>query len=351
MTRRRDLVWVLLSVSAASSSAYGQDRRSVSEPAFPATCVTLQAPLSSTTRGPVIGESAIEQDTESAAETQIIANAVAQCAPGQAVELALGHRSSNNAFLIDPLVIPRGVSLIIDGGVTVYASRDPANFQDPTTPTILCGTIGDYKVNQGCKPLLTLAANSGVYGYGILDGQGNRTSLSGENAGQTSWWDLLGQKKGCNQAASTASSSCQQASPLMVSTGNVPSDGSPNSGLTLYKITIRNPPFHTVNLGGTAVTVWGVKVQLPWNIANTDGFDVHGTDITIYDSIVANGDQDIAFTSNTTPTINITVDHFRAYGKGGIALLDDGVGISDLLIQNTLITGTCPASQEPRSMA
>jgi hypothetical protein len=150
-------------------------------------------------------------------------------------------------------------------------------------------------------------------------------------------------KKGCKEDGSTAPSGCEQASPLMVATGSVAGGGSPNSELTLYKITIRNPPFHTVNLGGAYVTVWGVKVQAPWNVPNSDGFDVHGTDITIYDTTVANGDQDIAFTSDTDPTSYITVDHFRAYSKGGIALLGDGVGITDLLIQNTLITGDLPS--------
>jgi polygalacturonase len=279
----------------------------------------------------------------------MLKKAFKHCGRGQAVELALGLRASDNAFLINPLELPDGISLIVDGGVTVYASRDPANFQDPSMPNVVCGTIGEYPV-QGCKPLITLASNSGIYGYGILDGQGDKTLLSGENAGQDTWWDLLTQKHDCKQdgsssqqSVSTDAKTCQEASPAMVAT--VPSASvSENQDLTLYKITLRNPPFHTVIVGGEGITIWGVKVQAPWIVPNTDGFDIHGTDITIYDTTVANGDQDIAITSDSsTPTSNITVDHFRAYSKGGIALLDDGAGISNVLIQNVRITGDLPS--------
>ena len=329
--------------SAATSAARAQDRRSVAEPNFPPTCATLHAPLRSTDHGPDIGQTAAEQDVEAAAETAALADALSRCAPGQAVELALGRHSSHDAFLINPVTLPQGVSLVVDGGVTVFASRNPENFQDANTPAITCGTVGPYPVNQGCKPLLTLAASSGVYGYGVLDGQGNGTLTGGVNAGKVSWWDLLTQKKdGCTQSGSLASEEgCEEASPLMISTGNV--KGSPNSDLTLYKITVRNPPFHTVDLGGSGVTVWGVKVQAPWNVPNTDGFDVHGTDITIRDTAVANGDQEIAVTSNSALTTNITVDRFRGYGKGGIALLGDGVGISNVLVQSADITGDLPS--------
>jgi polygalacturonase len=347
MTCNKPLLAAVL-FSASAVSAYAQDRRDVAEPAFPPTCVALQAPLRSSERGPIVGQTAAEQDAESASETTIILDALGHCKHGHAVELTLGLNKSDNAFLINPLILPEGVSLIIDGGVTVYASRDPENFQDPSTPTVVCGTIGDYPV-QGCKPLITLAAHSGVYGYGILDGQGEKELIGGENAGQATWWNLLTQKKDCKQdgsssqqSASPDAMSCQEASPVMIATEKS-SDGSSRSDLTLYKITIRNPPFHTVELGGKNITIWGVKVQSPWIVPNTDGFDINGTDITIYDTTVANGDQNIAITSGATPTTNVTIDHFRAFSKGGIALLDDGAGVSDVLVQNVDISGDLPS--------
>jgi polygalacturonase len=129
----------------------------------------------------------------------------------------------------------------------------------------------------------------------------------------------------------------------MISAGNVKGAGSSNEELTLYKFTIRNPPFHTLLLGGTDVTVWGVKIQSPWNVPNTDGFDVHGANITIEDSTVANGDQEIAVTNGSDGTSHLTVDHFHGYSKGGIALLADSSSISNLLIEKVNITGDLPS--------
>lgn len=331
-----------------TTTSYGQDRRHVSEPVYPTICVSLPAPLHSKEEQPVIGETAAEQDAASAKATALIVQALADCAPGQAVRLTLGETPSLNAFLVNPFVIPEGISLIIDGGVTVFATRNPTNFQDPSTPSVVCGTIGDYAINQGCLPLLTLSANSGVYGYGVLDGQSNRVLLGPIGDGTSTWWDRLTQKKEKNKNnfcsnQTSDPSLCVQANPLMVSTGTIKGKSDLGSNLVLYKITIRNPPYHTVKLGGAGVTVWGVKVQAPWNIPNSDGFDVHGTDITIKDTIVANGDQEIAITSGATITSYITVDGFKGYSKGGIALLGDGVGITDVLIRKADITGALPS--------
>ena len=116
-----------------------------------------------------------------------------QCGSGQAVELTLGADNSRNAFLVNPISLPLGVSLIIDAGVTVYGSRDPRNYQDPSTPAIQCGNYGPvatYKVGKGCLPLITLTGYSGVYGYGVIDGQGDKLLLGGIWANKCTWWGL-----------------------------------------------------------------------------------------------------------------------------------------------------------------
>jgi polygalacturonase len=346
------IVFALCGMAVPSLPA--QDLRNVQEPAFPPTCAVVHAPLRSTAKGPWIQDDVTIQDAESLAETTIVKDALQQCAAGQngqAVELALGAGGAYNAFLLNPIQLPQGVSLIIDGGVTAFATRDPRNFQDPST-TVACGTYGPmppYGVNVGCLPLFTLAANSGIYGYGIIDAQGNKDLLFYPPFDATVtapaqpfiWWDLTSDKSGCVTAS--PAQNCEQASPLVISAGNVQS-GSPNDNLVLYKITIRNPPFHTTTLGGTNVTVWGVKVQSPWNIPNTDGFDIHASNVTVEDTSVANGDQEIAFGSNgTTPSENITVDHFRGYSKGGITILGGGFATSNLLAQNINITGDLPS--------
>jgi polygalacturonase len=334
------------------ASLRAQDQRNVPEPPFPATCAVVHAPLRSSGERPIVGSTAAQQDAESEAETKLIRDGLHQCAAQQAVELALGHDSSYNAFLLDPVTLPQGVSLIIDGGVTVFASRDPRNYQDSTT-TVQCGTYGPeppYGVNVGCIPFLTLAANSGIYGYGVIDAQGGKQLIFYPPFDSTvtaptepfNWWALTSQKSGCVTAF--PDKNCEQSSPLVISGGDSKEANSPNDNLTLYKITIRNPPFHTVSLGGTNVTVWGVKVQAPWNLPNTDGFDIHASNVTVYDTTVANGDQEIAFGSNgTTPSQNITVDHFHGYSKGGITILGSGDATSNLLVQNVDITGDLPS--------
>jgi hypothetical protein len=330
----KNLFVVLGLMSGTPVSLLAQDTRHVTEPVVPTTCAVFHAPLQSTPDGPKVGPNAIEQDAESAAETATLQADLGRCA-GQSVELALGSKSSYNAFLINPITVPAGTSIIIDGGVTVFASRDPENYQDTSSDTnpdkIVCGSVGQFAAVKGCIALLTLTSDSGIYGYGVLDGQGNRTVLT-VTPGVT-WWDLTNQKHG--------DKTLEQSSPDMIATGTV--KGSSMSNFTLYKITIRNPPYHTVDLGGTGVTVWGVKIQAPWNVPNTDGFDLHGTNITIYDTTVANGDQEIAVGTGTTATTNVTVDHFNGYSKGGIALLGNGVGISQMLVQNVNITGDLPS--------
>jgi polygalacturonase len=323
-------------VNGSATLMLAQDTRHVTEPTFPKTCAVYRAPLRSSSEGPTVGPSATEQNSESGAEAAALVEKLKSCPAGQAVELALGEDNSLNSFLLDPISIPPGVSLIIDGGVTVYASRDPALYQDTSPKTnpggkIVCGTVGQYPPVRGCISFLTFASNSGLYGYGVIDGQGNRTLLTGVNAGKKTWWDLTTDKHGTND---------EQASPKVIGAGTLTESA---DNFVIYKITIRNPPYHTVVLRGNGITVWGAKVQAPWNLPNTDGFDTTGSNITFYDTTVANGDQEIVLNIRAT---NITVDHFRGYSKGGITILGNGDPdnpVKDVLVQNAIITGDIPS--------
>jgi len=336
--QRHGIYMPALCLLMMSGSIWAQDTRRVLEPVFPATCAVIYAPLQSTSDGPAVGPTADEQNNESSNETGTLQADLANCPAGQAVELALPEDSTFNAFLINPITLPKGVSLIIDGGVTVYGSRDPGQYQDYSAKTnasgAVCGTIGPYTGDRGCLPLISLAANSGIYGFGIIDGQGNKTLLTGTNAGMT-WWEMSFQKKHSND---------EQGCPKVINAGSAAAEA---SNIVLYKFTIRNPPFHTVGLGGNGFTVWGVKIQAPWSLPNTDGFDIHGTNMTFYDTTVANGDQEIAIDVFNIPTTNITVNRFHGYSKGGITILAGGdpgsLPISDLLFENVMITGDLPS--------
>jgi polygalacturonase len=352
MLRVQTLLVALVFLPSACLTLSAQDTRSVQEPTFPPVCATLIAPLESSPAGPSIANSATIQNKESADETQQINTAIGQCSPGQAVELALGSDEERNAFLVNPLTFPPGISLIIDGGVTVYASRTPANYQivDPVLNpnNAVCGTISSPKNISGvCQPVLRFLgdpnnnnqASNGLYGYGVLDGQGQRAIFNNSST-PTSWWALLLRKR----AEGGDDANVNENSPIMVSAGG---EGTLLANdFTMYKITIRNPPFHTVSWGGEGLTVWGVHVQAPWDESNTDGFDLHGYNGTLYDTIVANGDDDIAFATGQSDTKNITVRHFAAYARDGITILGNGTGkyaIHDLLLDDITITGDLPS--------
>src|ERR1700682_6002708 len=102
---------------------YGQDTRTVTEPTFPPVCTQLNAQLSNT------GPSGLPLTSETMYDTTRVQGALDLCLPGQAVELrrapALQWFDSPSAFLIGPIRIPPGVTLLVDAGVTVFASRNP----------------------------------------------------------------------------------------------------------------------------------------------------------------------------------------------------------------------------------
>ena len=122
-------------------TANAQDTRTVTEPVFPATCTTLQAQ-----QAIVSGEPA----SETSFDTSRLQSALNGCLKGQAVELQTS--GSNNAFLIQPITIPTGVTLLADGGVTVFASRNPADYQNTASGAETCGTVGT--AGNGCTPVV-----------------------------------------------------------------------------------------------------------------------------------------------------------------------------------------------------
>src|SRR5207244_2883246 len=100
----------------APLALFAQDTRNVSEPVIPAACSTLTAALSTN----------LSEADESKTDTARIQKALDGCAKGKAVELKSAE--GGNAFLSGPLNLPAGVTLLIDSGVTLMASRDPRLF-------------------------------------------------------------------------------------------------------------------------------------------------------------------------------------------------------------------------------
>jgi uncharacterized protein (TIGR03437 family) len=299
----------------------GQDTRTVAEPSFPPTCITLAAQLTIT---------AGEPSSETAFDTTRIESALNACASGEAVELAAS--GNKNAFLIAPMSLPTGVTLLVDGGVTVFASRNPADYQNGTVSATqeACGTVGT--IGNGCGPLIKSknTTGSGIMGYGVVDGRGEDNLIVNGVTQSYSWYS------NALQAYTTNPISIQN-NPDILSCESA-------NNFTLYKITIRNSPHFNVHWSGTngaaitsGLTVWDIKIIEPYTIPNTDGIDPtdNATNVTIANSSISNGDDQIAIGSDAlaNPVTNVSVTNVHTYSGRGVSIGSETLGgIGNVLV-------------------
>ena len=160
-------------VLLAGSICGAQDSRTVTEPVFPPVCSVLTSQMAIVGIGPA---------SETTLDTARIQAALTACPSGQAVELSAS--GSNYAFLSAPLNIPSGVSLIVDGGVSLFASRNLLDYQIGTVSANQdqCGTQGPN--GNGCRNFISFNngstnVGSGIYGFGVIDGRGYANILNG----------------------------------------------------------------------------------------------------------------------------------------------------------------------------
>ena len=270
-----------------------QDTRTVVEPKFPAACATLQAELT-----PVADTTLSEQD-ETKLDTKRIQQALDACQPGKA--LVLRANGGKRAFVVGPITLKRGVTLIVDTNAIVFASRDPRQYDlEPGR----CGTVDEK--GHACRALITAerATGAGVMGPGTIDGRG-WAKLLGKDV---SWWDLAQDAK-----VRSLSQSCPRLMQINRS-----------DDFTLYKITLKNSPnFHVVYDRGNGFTAWGVVINTADKRArNTDGIDpASATNVTITRSYINTGDDDIAIKAGSTgPSSNITISHNHFYRGHGVSI-------------------------------
>ena len=138
-----------------------QDTRNVTEPKIPPVCKTLTAQL---------GAPLAEAD-ETKLDTERIQQAIDSCRPGTAVELRA--QRTQNAFLSGPIELKTGITLLVDAGTVLFASRDPRLYDvEPGR----CGTVDT--VGHGCKPLIHVKAHdAAIMGDGVIDGRGGAKLL------------------------------------------------------------------------------------------------------------------------------------------------------------------------------
>lgn len=293
-------------VIAMATGVGAQDTRVVTEPVIPAACVRVEAKIVAA------GEKIAEAD-ETRADTTRIQEAIDKCKPGMAVELATGvakdaGAKEANAFLSGPLELKEGVTLLVDKGVTLYASRNPADY-DVMGP----GTCGTIPAKGPCKAFITIRAkNVGIMGDGAIDGRGG-AKLLGQNI---SWWGLAVQ----GEPTDARPAGIPYSDPRLISASNA-------DGFTMYRITLHNSPNFHVGVSRTdGFTAWGVHLKTPTvepgpndpRPRNTDGIDPgSSTNITIAHSWIDNGDDNVAIKEGVTH-MSVIDNHF--YSGHGMSI-------------------------------
>jgi len=342
---RRGLIGTVLASTAiflalAPAPLHAQDTRTVTEPKVPPACVTLRAAL--TTESATSGEIEARADRAGSdlglLDTARIQQALDQCGKGHAVELAAGDPSPGanpaghaDAFLTGPIALRAGVTLLVDKGVTLYATRNPEYY---AVAPGSCGLVNDDSAS-GCRALISVnrASGSAIMGEGAIDGQGGAALIFSGQAGggqpgrpvAKSWWDL----------AEDARSAGRQQVPRLIDTDLT-------DDFTLYRITLKNSPnFHLSFHRGDGLTVWAVKIDAPRTARNTDGIDpAQAKNITITQSFIRTGDDNVAIKAGDGPASNITIAHNHFYWGHGISIgSETNGGVSQVRVEDLSLDG------------
>jgi polygalacturonase len=303
--------------------AAAQDMRVVKEPKIPAACVVLQAGMTvaQATGGEVEAKAEAAGLGQGALDTARIQAALDRCGKGMAVELAADGEKA--AFLTGPIQLRAGVVLLVDKGVTLYGTRNPEYYA--VTPG-RCGVVNDDSAS-GCRPMIAVvnATGAGILGDGVIDGQGGARLMVDGKATAKSWWDL----------AEDARTAGRQQVPRMIDTDL-------SDDFTLYRITLRNSAnFHVAFHRGDGLTVWGVKIDTPKTARNTDGIDpAQARNITVTQSYIRTGDDNIALKAGDGPTTNVSIVHNHFYWGHGVSIgSETNGGVSAVRVTDLTLDG------------
>ncbi len=311
LTPMRPGLFLVIALFSMIDALSAQDTRKVVEPTFPPACSSLHASLR-------LVKGALASTDENRSDTARIQRALDGCGKGHSVVLTVDGEAQG--FLTGPLVLRDGVTLIVDRGAVLFASRNPADYAE--TPGS-CGTVNDLP--PGCKPLISAnrVTGAGVMGDGTIDGRGG-AKLIGNTV---SWWDL----------AEQAREGGRQQVPRLIVADHA-------NEFTLYRITLKNSPnFHVVYNHGDGLTVWGLKIDTPKRLArNTDGVDPGqgSKNITITHSFIRTGDDDVALKGGPGGVTHVTISHNHFYWGHGMSIgSETNGGVSAIRISDLSLDG------------
>ena len=341
------LASILVAGPAAAEPPVPTSWGTIAEPRYPVKiCATLPAQLRSE-RG---SADAIDADgIHTHPDHDRIQSAIDSCRDG-AVKLVSGT-GGTDSFLSSPLTLRSGVTLWIDKGVTLFASRDPRDYD---TGDSFCGTA--TLEPHRCRPFISGRdlVSSGIVGEGTIDGRGGSRLLAGPNKGTASWWDLaMLSKSGLRQNVFRL----------------VQLDG--GSGLTLYRTTFQNSPnFHIVPNRFRGITAWGIRILTPSlaysapgyacapgttpaenkaatcftpdTVKNTDGFDPgESSKVLLAYSWISDGDDNVAIKAGgRTPSTDQVYAHNHFYYGHGMSIgSETNAGAEHILVTDLVMDG------------
>jgi polygalacturonase len=355
------------------------------EPVIPANCAKVAAHRTVTPASTAKGASNTIVP-ESATETLDTSVVTAGFANSSCVELTTGAGGAN-AFLIGQLKLTANQTLVIDQGVTVYASRNPKSYGPNCAVIDAEGAVTDtsYTADTAydCGGVIVATGDHvAIMGQGTIDGQGGEPLVgvtlpspmkeldtkSGDPAcssfptAQFSWWNV---------------SDCQRHDSRLPANSDNPDGGpgsAPNpaliqvsnaSNFVLYKLHLYNSPFFHIQLNSDKFLVWGIDIRTPsmgaggkssagqtltnFIARNTDGIDpgaaqgLTDNGYIVY-STVSTGDDMVAIKGNALGGANNIVIAHNHFGTGhGMSLGSATIkGITNVHVYDMSIDGDTP---------
>jgi polygalacturonase len=302
------------------------------EPKIPPECTTLRATKS-------MVKNTLAPADESAPDTKLIQDAIDACPSGKSVKLTTD--GAKNAFLSGPIWMKSGVTLWVDAGTILFASRNPRDFD---TKGNSCGTDA-HDDSAGCKSLINVdkASDVGIMGEGVIDGRGGEPMIGSDQT----WWDVAQHAK---------IKDLKHSNPRII-------DVKKAERFTMYKISVVNSPKFHVMIGSAGYIVWGARVVTPSHptnslgrpltphyARNTDGIDPSAaSDGFIVYSYISVGDDQIAVKAGSGPINNLVVAHNR-FGTGhGMSIgSETNEGVSNVSVYDLAIDGSIDSGGMPR---
>jgi len=314
----------LLAVIAVvvTGAALAQDTRTVTQPTIPSTdCAHLTAEITATAND-------LNSTANTHFDTSRIQSALTSCTSGDAVELSIGTTYNGvsghyDSYQIQPITIPAGVTLVIDQGVTLFASLNP---NDYAVTTGSCGLVASG-ISASCKSLITISSanNTAIMGPGIINGRGG--DVMQNTTPTTTWWNLL---------TTAADAGETYARPPLLSINS-------SNSVILYETQFENAPQqHIIYNYGDGFTVWGITLNTPYSSQNSDGLDIgNSQNVTVTESTLSDGDDDVAIGSASgSEAEDYTISNNHVFAGHGVSIGSiTSSGVANILVENDTFSG------------